>query len=99
MSMSTLQKLYRASWVYLKLFQLLLLQYHPFQFSVTKKKNYIDIKPLNSMYTQIFRDQHTKNDLKQLLLFTPSKVAPYPLHCLVYYNQTQLNTKNPPKSV
>ena len=30
------------------------------------------------MYTQLFCDQYTKNDLKQLFLFTPSKTAPYP---------------------
>ena len=34
--------------------------------------------PWISLYTQLFRNQHTKNNLKQLFLFTPSKVASYP---------------------
>ena len=34
--------------------------------------------PWISLYTQLFRNQHTKNNLKQLFLFTSSKVASYP---------------------
>ena len=34
--------------------------------------------PWISLYTQLFRNRYTKNDLKQLLLLTPSKGAPYP---------------------
>ena len=40
--------------------------------------------PWISLYTHLFGNQHTKNELKQLILFAPSKVTPYPLHHLVY---------------
>ena len=34
--------------------------------------------PWISLYTQLFPNQHTKNELKKLLQFTLSKFAPYP---------------------